>query len=135
MIVFFARIPVPQVILKPLEYIGSMNTPLAMIVSGVTIAQSGFIKALKNGRIYQISFWKLLFVPLVVMAMFLFTGVNHTALMATILVAACPVATASTLLAMQYRQDEKYASQIFGMTTILSVVTLPLLVFLGEIIH
>ena len=71
MIVFFAGIPVPQVILKPLEYIGSMNTPLAMIVSGVTIAQSGFIKALKNGRIYQISFWKLLFVPLVVMAMFL----------------------------------------------------------------
>lgn len=135
MIVFFARMPVSQVILKPLEYIGSMNTPLAMIVSGVTIAQSGFIKALKNGRIYQISFWKLLFVPLVVMAMFLFTGVNHMVLMATILVAACPVATASTLLAMQYGQDDKYASQIFGMTTILSVVTLPLLVFLGEIIH
>lgn len=135
MIVFFTRISVPQVILKPLDYIGSMNTPLAMIVSGVTIAQSGFLKALKKVRIYQIAFWKLLFVPLVVMAMFIFTSVNHTALMATILVAACPVATASTLLAIQYGQDEKYASQIFGMTTLLSVATLPLLVFLGEIVR
>lgn len=131
MLVFFAGIPVPKVIVKPLEYVGSMNTPLAMIVSGVTIAQSGFLKAVKEVRIYQIAFFKLLGVPLVVMAMFLFTRVDHMALMATILVAACPVATASTLLAIQYGQDEKYASQIFGMTTILSVVTLPLLVFLG----
>lgn len=134
MIVFFAQIPMPKVILEPIRYIGSLNTPLAMIVSGVTIAQSNFLYALRDKRIYWIAFIKLLFVPMVILFLFLLFDINKTALMSTILVGACPTATASTLLAIQYGRDEKYASQIFGMTTIFSVVTLPLLVILGELL-
>lgn len=133
MIVFFGQIKVPELLLEPIEYVGSMNTPLAMMVSGVTIAQSNFFQAVKNIRVYQIAFWKLLGVPLIVLFCFLFTPINHVALMSVVLVAACPVAAASTLLAIQYEKNAKYASQIFGITTILSMFTLPFLVLMGEI--
>lgn len=134
MVVFFAQVPVPKVILEPVRYIGSLNTPLAMIVSGVTIAQSNFLEGLKDKRIYWIAFIKLLLVPVMVLCLFFFFHIDQKALMSTILVGACPTATASTLLAIQYGRDEKYASRIFGMTTIFSVVTLPLLVILGELL-
>ncbi len=134
MFVFFAGIKLPTVVLKPIEYIANMNTPMAMIVSGVTVAQSDFFKAVKKIRIYKIVFWKLLGVPILALILFDVIGINHIALMSTILVSACPTATAATLLSLQYGQDEKYASQIFGMTTILSVVTLPILVYVGEMV-
>lgn len=133
MIVFFTQISVPKVILEPVRYIGSLNTPLAMIVSGVTIAQSNFLQGLKDKRIYWIAFIKLLLVPVMVLGFFFLFHIEQKALMSTILVGACPTATASTLLAIQYGRDEKYASRIFGITTIFSVVTLPLLVILGEV--
>lgn len=132
MLVFFGQIKVPAILLQPIHYVGSMNTPLAMIVSGVTIAQSSFWKAWKDWRIYRILVIKMVVVPAILVALGLVVKGNAVPWMSTVLVAACPVATASTLLAIQYNQNEKRAAQIFGMSTLLSTITLPLLVLVGS---
>lgn len=134
MFVFFLKLEIPELILKPVYYISSLNTPLAMIVSGVTIAQISIINSLRDVRVYLIAFIKLLAVPMVLILSLSFLDISETALMSTILVGACPTATASVLLSIQYGNDEGYASRIFGVTTILSMITLPLLVYVGSIL-
>lgn len=131
MLVFFLKIQIPDLIYKPIYYISNLNTPLAMIVSGVTIAQTSIYKGLKEKRIYLISGIKLIIVPLLTLLFFSSFKMNNTALMSTVLVGACPTATASVLLSIQLGNDEEYASRIFGMTTLLSAITLPLLVLAG----
>ncbi len=134
MCVFFMKIHVPDLVLKPIYYISNLNTPLAMIVSGVTIAQTKILSALKEPKIYLISGIKLMLVPTIVIILFSFLDMNQVALLSTVLVGACPTATASVLLSIQYGNDEEYASRIFGVTTILSAITLPLLVGMGKVI-
>lgn len=134
LIVFIFQIHVPRLVLEPIGYIGSMNTPLAMIVSGAVIAQTDFIGGLKRGHLWIVAAIKLLIIPLFVMIACSFIDMNRQAVMSTIIVAACPTATASTLLAIKYNLDEKYAAQIFGTTTVLSAITLPMLLLLGTIV-
>ena len=53
-IMFFIQIKIPSVPAQALQFIADMNTPLAMLVSGITISQTNVIKLLKKPRIYYI---------------------------------------------------------------------------------
>ena len=66
MIFFFTGLRLPSVIQTPLDYIGSLNTPLAMIVSGATIAKAGLLRGFKNPRVYYIQLFKLILAPAVI---------------------------------------------------------------------
>ena len=132
MFVFFLQIKVPAIILKPIDYISNMNTPLAMMIAGATIAQSNIKQAFKKSRIYIIAFIKLLLIPLGVLLILIHFQLNQVALLATIIAAACPVATSSTLLAIRYNLDAKYASQIFGLTTVISMISLPVILLIAN---
>ena len=53
----------------------------------------------------------------------------------TILVAAaCPTATSINMMAIKYGQDYRYCSEMFAFTTVLSMLTVPVMVFFGEMI-
>lgn len=64
LICFFCRIRIPDVPTKALDFISDLNTPLAMIVSGVTMADTSVLKLLKKPRIYYISALRLIILPL-----------------------------------------------------------------------
>ena len=52
----------------------------------------------------------------------------HTAIMAPIFVAsACPAGAMGTMFALRYNRDSNYASELFAVSTILSMVTIPLM--------
>lgn len=52
--------------------------------------------------------------------------------MTTLIAASCPAATTGTMMAIRYRQNYTYASEIFALSTVLSVVTLPVIVLIAE---
>lgn len=58
--------------------IGSMNTPLAMIIAGANLAQGDVRKSLKNIRLYWISFLKLVLSPLIGLGILFFMRVDFT---------------------------------------------------------
>ena len=106
-----------------------INTPFAMIVSGVTIAGTNVMKMLKNYRVYYVCFLKLIIMPLIVaVPIALLTGVDETVRMTVLIAAAAPPATMCTLLSLRYGKNSIYASEIFAAGTIFSVITLPLVV-------
>lgn len=134
MILYFLQIRIPPVIMDPLNYLADMNTPMAMLVAGFCVAGSSFSSILKNRRIYWVSFLKLIAFPLLVLAFLSFVPVSETIAYTILIAAACPTATTVTMMAIRYDRDYVYASEIFSFTTVLSVVTIPLIVMAASFI-
>lgn len=129
-ICYVANIRLPETLAAALNYIASMNTPLAMLVAGATIAQTNLLKAFKKPRVYLVALYRLLVIPLLVLAATMFLPVSREVYMSVILATACPTATICTLFAISYNKNALYASELFAVTTILSAVTMPLMVLL-----
>lgn len=134
LLMFVFHIMLPEIILTPLNYIASLNTPLAMIVSGVTIAQTNVLKAFKKPRIYLVAALKLLIVPVIVLVIFKQFNINEAVLNTAVIAAACPCATATIMLAYKYNKNSIYASEIFAASTLLSAFTLPLVLVISGLI-
>ena len=131
-ITFFAQIKIPSVPMAALDYIADMNTPMAMLVSGVTIAGTNVIKLVRKPRVYYISFLKLLAVPAILVAVMSFLSVDERVKMTVIVAASAPPAAMCTLQCIRYNRNSIYASEIFAAGTILSVATLPIVVKMAE---
>lgn len=133
LITFFAQIKLPETALTALGYIKEVNTPMAMIVSGVTIAATNVPKLLKKGRVYYVCLLKLLVMPMILaVPLSLLSGVDETVRMTVLIAAAAPPAAMCTLLSLRYGKNSIYSSEIFTAGTVLSVSTLPLVVKITE---
>jgi len=130
-ICFLTRIRVPQLLAEPLNMVGNMNTPVAMLVAGCTLAGSSLTAALRRPRTYWISFLKLLAVPLLTVAVLAAVPVSRTVRLAVLIASACPAGAMTTMFALQYDRDSNYASELFAITTVLSLITIPIVVFAG----
>lgn len=131
---FFLQITLPDVIKQSLDYLGSMTTPLGMLVAGVTIAQTNLLGALKKPKVYYISALRLIVIPFLTILLFLLLPFDETVMGVTIAAAACPAATICTMFAISYNKDSLYAGEIFAVSTVLSACTLPIIMQLFNII-
>ncbi len=133
LVTFFAQIEIPKTALSALNYIKEVNTPMAMIVSGVTIAATNVPKLVKKGRIYYVCLLKLIVLPMILaVPLSLIHGVDETVRMTILIAASAPPAAMCTLLSLRYGKNSIYSSEIFTAGTVLSVVTLPLVVEITE---
>ncbi len=134
LIMFVCRIALPGIILQPMRYIASLNTPLAMIVSGITFAQSDLKGALAKPRIYLVSVLKLLIVPVIVMLIFKPFGFSDAVLNTSVIATACPTAASTIMFSYKYGGNAVYASEIFALTTLMSAITLPLVLIISNFV-
>ena len=134
LLLFVFRIPLPSVINSALKYIGDMNTPLPMIVSGATIAQTNMAKSFLKPRAYLVSLYRLLVIPVAIVLILMLFHIEGTVFYTVVIAAACPAAAMGTLFAVNYGRDYLYASELFVVTTLLSIVTLPLVFLLANLL-
>jgi predicted permease len=132
-IFFISKMMLPGIAMEALSYIGNMNTPMAMLVAGVTIAQTDIRKLLGKVRIYYIAFFKLIFVPLAVLMIYRFFDIPHIVLLTAVLAAACPTAATINLFSIRYGKNYLYASEMFAVTTILSLITIPVVMLIANL--
>lgn len=129
-IFFITRMTLPEVLLQSFRYISGLNTPLAMIIAGVTIAQTDIKKIFIKFRIYYVTAIKLLVIPIALLLLYSRFPIPKEVLLTAIVAAACPTGATGTLFAIRYNKNALYASEIFATTTLLSITTLPLVVAL-----
>lgn len=110
------------------DHISNMNTPLAMLVAGVTIAQSDVINALKNIRLYYVCILKLIIIPVVCAFVLKLLGTDNVVTMTSIVEIACPVGASCTMFAIRYNKNAVYASELYVISTLFSAVSLPLVI-------
>ena len=135
LLLFFSQIRLPALLAGPVASLSALNTPLAMLIAGVNLAGSDIWGSMKNPRIYWIGFVKLIIIPLVTLAMLILLLFNFLAMPWMALVgficAACPTGAMTTLFALKYNRNARYASEAFCSTTIFSLVTMPVLTLLA----
>ena len=131
LVMYFSGIKLPKTINTTVDYIASMNTPLAMIVSGIYIAQSDILGAFKKLRVYFLTFVKCIVIPLIYMLCIIPLPLDYTLRMSMLICMSCPTAANTMLFANRFGGDEKQGSYVFTFTTLISVVTIPLVMFIA----
>lgn len=111
-------------------YMASLNTPVAMIVLGFYMAQVDFKRILKKPSVYIVSLLRLVVIPIIGIYLAKMLRFDPMVAKAVIIPAACPTANVCTLFAAKYNLDAVYASELVSVTTLLSIVTIPLVVLL-----
>jgi predicted permease len=82
---------------------------------------------------YIISFTRLILLPVIIVVLFYVLGVEENVFMPLILPAACPCAAMAAIYAHKFKFDPGYPSQIVSFTTVVSMVTLPLIAYLSSL--
>ncbi len=130
-VLYFAGVSFPETVMTSLGYLGNVTTPVAMLVLGSTIAGMPVKELFDNWRIYVFTAFRLLVIPLVIYALLSRVPVGVSMMKGTLIIlSAMPVATNTTMLAIEYHGDVRLASKGIFFTTVLSVVTIPFMAML-----
>ncbi|MEE0776335.1 MAG: AEC family transporter [Bacillota bacterium] len=129
-ILFFLPVSVPDVIAETCNLVGDITVPGAMLLIGSTLALLPIRQMFNDWRIYIFSAIRLIALPLIMWV--LLHPLVHDPLILGIAVvnSAMPVATNATMFCMEYGGNEKLASKGIFLTTVLSVITIPLIVYI-----
>lgn len=134
-LLFLLPCALPTVISKSLTFLANLNTPLAMFVTGMYLAQTDMKKMFLRSRLYLISALRLVAIPVVAMVFLCLLPASMAEVkMAVLIATACPVGTNVAVYAQLYDCDYSYAVETVVISTLLSVVTLPLIAGLGDIL-
>lgn len=131
---FIFGIKLPPIADTVVNYLAAINTPLAMIVIGAQMAVVNLRRMAGDRQILIASGLRLLFVPGLIMLILSLLPLDRELVLSCLIPAAAPTAAATALFAAKYRQDTSLASQVIGLTTLLSIITIPLMILLSDLL-
>ncbi len=131
---YLLDVPLPSLVVEPVELVSALNTPLAMIVVGGYIAQVKLSAFVSDLAVYKMAVLRLLVAPALFLALVLLIRPDDTLLMSVVIQAATPVAANCVLFAVQYHSDAELASKCVAVTTVFSVLTIPLVAVVTQML-
>lgn len=137
-VLFLTRIHLPEDINSTLSTVGSMIGPASMIVTGMLFAGMDFKQIFASKRVYFVTFLRLIVVPAIALVLIKFSHLaslssNGPKIMLIVFLAIItPSASTVTQMCQVYGNDSQYASAINVVTTLLAIVTMPLMVMLFQ---
>lgn len=117
-------------IMGSLDSFGNMVTPLAMVVIGMRLANVNLKQLFLDKWAYFVCFMKLIIMSLVTMIVVSFLPISPVVKYAAFFLFSMPSATSTTLFAVKYNSDGDSASVFTLLTTVTSIVTIPLMFLL-----
>ncbi|MBR4020185.1 MAG: AEC family transporter [Firmicutes bacterium] len=132
---FLLDIRLPSVLGDTLATVGGITTPLAMFIIGYKLGKMKVKDMLGDRTAYIVSGFRLLVLPAIVLGALVLFGVEMTVLTKVIAMEiAMPVATCTVIFVEQYRGNTAFASKCVLLSTLLSVVTIPVFAMLMEMV-
>ena len=122
----------PNVVTKPVFYLASMNTPLSMIIIGanfVSITEPFH----RDKMAWEVSFIRNILFPLIYIAILFVIPMKTDAKIATLAMASAPIAGVSVLFCLMFDKSTDFPSRALCLSTIFSVVTLPVIISIGSL--
>ncbi len=134
LLLYFTGWRFPGPLDSAVAYLGSLNTPLAMVVIGGQMAQADLVKVFSTRKLYLVSAVKLLAVPMLTALALLPFRPDPVIYVAAVILAGCPTAGATSLFAQSMGKDAALAAQQVTLSTLLCVVTLPVMASLAQLL-
>jgi len=129
-ILLILNLRIPDPFYSSINYIGSLTTPLSMIVIGATLGTIKIRFVLKDKMVYVISILRLFIAPLLVYFVFSLFNPPKMALTVCVLLFAMPSAAATTIFAQEYNGNAKLAAGIVSFSTLFSMISIPAILLL-----
>lgn len=129
-LIFLFSIKLPYPVYRTLELVGGVTTPLSMLIVGALMARSPLKLLWNNPKVYLMSAIRLLVIPLLVLFCMRYGGFTAMALGVTVVLLGMPAAANTAIFAERYGGDADLASRCVFLSTLFSVVTIPLLVWI-----
>jgi len=130
LIIAFTGFRAPYVVTESIRLATGINTPCAMLVIGATLAQIPVKNVFTKWQLYPVALLKTIVIPVVTWLIFKRFVTENMLLGVLVILSGMPIAAAVPMVAVEYRGNEEVASSGVFLTTLLSAVTIPLIVYL-----
>lgn len=127
-VIFFLQIPVPSAVGTFVSYMGNTAVPLSMILIGVMMAKIDLKSIFTNLTVYLFAFFKLLVLPIALVLLLKRFPFDPTVFGVFVLLSGVPVGSLVIILADEYGIGGEESVQGIMLTTVLSLITLPIVV-------
>lgn len=137
---FFTKISLPAPLSLAISDLGKMIGPISMLITGIVLGTMSFKKILSYRRIYMITAFRLLLFPsiylLLISILSRIEGFldNPVLFLVTFLSAMAPSAANVSQFAILYGKEEEYASCINIFTTLCTILSMPILLYISGLI-
>ena len=138
-LLFLTNASLPAVLTGTMESIGAMIGPMSMFVAGMLMGGQDLPAILRIRSIWKVVFLRLIAMPLVILCVLKYSGLADLApngdsiLLVSLLCSCAPAASTVTQMAQVYGHEGDYASAINVASTLLCIVTMPLMVLLYQL--
>lgn len=129
-VIFAFNIKLPEWINTTVSMLSATTAPLSMMVIGASLATMNFKKMFGNVRMWAFSFIKMIILPIIGTLLVRMVTDNVSIIGVTMVMLSVPVGSMTAMLASEYDGDYALSSEMVAMTTLLSVVTFPLVTML-----
>lgn len=136
LLIFFLNIPIHKVtvIAQPIGFMAGLNTPIPMIIIGYHLANSNILAGLKNLKALFAMFLKLVVFPIITLFGMYFIGIRGELLEAITISASAPIAAITTMFSVKHDRATGLSVSLVSVSTVLSLITMPLIIALAKII-
>lgn len=133
-VLFVARINLPNIVLSPISYIAALNTPIPMLVIGYHISRTKIKTHLTDPAVYAVMALRLAAIPMAALFVMKLFGVEADILTACTVASSAPVAATTTMFATKFERDTHLSVGLVSVTTLVSIVTMPVIIALAQTI-
>ena len=131
---YLAQISLPQLLLKPIGYISSLNVPVPMIIIGFHLSQADLKTALRGKGAVTSIVLRLIVSPLVALGLCLVLGLDAMVSTVVVIAAATPAAAVVTMLVSKFGRNAPLSSSLVSIHTLCSAITIPVMVALTQLV-
>ena len=125
LILYLWQIRVPGFFTDTLNYLGNLTAPLSMMVIGASMTSISLRELFTDMRLLLFSLIKLLLIPVLGMLLIRQVVTNEVICGVFMIMLATPAGSMTAMLAQEYDGDYETASRGVTLTTLLSVITMP----------
>ena len=133
-IIGLCRIQLPDFLLKSFSSLGDCMSPLAMILTGMTIAKIDLKKTFSNLSIYFVSLIRLIFIPLFVLLFLIFIPIDENIKLCAMCCVSMPLGLNTIVVPGAYGKDTSVAAGLALVSHLISCLTIPLIFMLFDLL-
>ena len=130
MFIFFLQIPIPEPVLTLVTYVANLTVPLSMMVVGMSLSRYDVRNMFTDKEAYRLTIIRMVLLPLVMVVIFKVLGINanqNLPLAILFFTAALPAPAFTTIMAERHNTSIEFSSKCVFLTTVLSILTVPIL--------